>query len=120
MQTVIPLGLRDRRQASTGVPQYDFKGSKPLNTTILFDPTTGVNGSQPLSCPAMAADLPNGELLGAQGEEQQQEAAAESGVSGWCQQGRCQQKEQHCLLLSHLKAPCSWLRGARSLQKAKV
>ena len=60
MQTVIPLGLRDRRQPSTGVPDYSYKGSKTLNTTILFDPMSGVNGSQPLTCSALAPDMPTG------------------------------------------------------------
>lgn len=60
-QTIIPIGLRDRRQASTGVPDYTDKTNKQLNTTIIFDPTVGVNGSKQLSCAALQADLPNGE-----------------------------------------------------------
>jgi len=61
VQTIIPIGLRDRRQPATGVPDYTYRGDKQLNTTILFDPMSGMNASQPVSCPAMQADLPNGE-----------------------------------------------------------
>jgi hypothetical protein len=63
LQTIIPLGLRDRRQMSTGVPDYTPKTDRKLNTTIIFDPTVGVNGTELLSCPALQGDLPNGELL---------------------------------------------------------
>lgn len=61
LQTIIPLGLRDRRQPSTGVPDYSYKGQKQLNTTILFDPMAGPNSTQALTCAAVQADLPNGQ-----------------------------------------------------------
>jgi hypothetical protein len=62
LQTIIPIGLKtdaSRRTPSTGVPDYTSKSDKKLNTTIIFDPTVGLNGTQ-LTCPALQQDLPNG------------------------------------------------------------
>ncbi len=64
LQTILPIGVKTnaaRRTPSSGVPDYASRTDKKLNTTIIFDPTVGVNGTEMLSCPALQQDLPNGE-----------------------------------------------------------
>jgi hypothetical protein len=61
-QTIIPAGLKDRRQPSTGTPNYKWTGGRALNTSLLFDPMAGLRANETLDCAAVAGDMPNSEL----------------------------------------------------------
>lgn len=62
-QTIIPIGIKSRRTPTTGVPDYTPRTDRKLNTTIVFDPMAGLNGTEVLSCSALTPDLPTGKQL---------------------------------------------------------